>query len=529
MSIFAKTRPIRHLLAAVLLLPLLCACSSGNDDDSDAPEYPADATEKYISLSIVVSTGNESTTRAPLGGENGDGREAGFERENKVTGITLMFYRDRAGINTDEETTIDFIGYFPVSEDSREKAGTQFGDAKKDEVRYSTGPQPIGAGIDFSEKYHVIAVANMNMTAEFRANFSTVKEIRDYPIHSIYSGTSIGIDATNFVMSLEKDLEINFSEITPEKNGGKTVYKVEEPIHIERLAARVDFWMKGATYNTTLNGYEYSVERADGTTSTDKFVLTAVTPFNLSNDDEYLIKRLTGDPASNWSDGKNIIYLADERKTTEETPYNYVIDPHTTSKTANTLPDYMNTDDALDHFLNAESSTYGSKKLLLENLRGSNEKGESPKFSYTEGGATADNIIICYPKENTLWESSPLYYYATGLCIEGYYYKSDGSNPKKLTYYGFLRHQGEKDSESYDIYTGTSLEEVREKLLQNENTLQGDFPMNFGVVRNNIYRISIDKITEKDPPDTPTPDPPTITWRIMVKNWDVFEHKTIFM
>ena len=133
-----------------------------------------------------------------------------------------------------------------------------------------------------------------------------------------------------------------------------------------------------------------------------------------------------------------------------------------------------------------------------------------------------DNLIICYPKENTLPKDAPLYNYATGLCIEGDYYikgwetaaEPDGSNPKveHLVYYGFLRHEGES-TEAYDIYTK---EELDEKMTD----LKSAFPMNFGVVRNNIYRISIGTITEKGP---------KMELQIEVKKWDKFEHKTIFM
>ena len=43
--------------------------------------------------------------------------------------------------------------------------------------------------------------------------------------------------------------------------------------------------------------------------------------------------------------------------------------------------------------------------------------------------------------------------------------------------------------------------------------------MNFGVVRNNIYRISIDRIDEKN----------NMQLNIKVKKWDVFTHEVIYM
>lgn len=526
MSIFSRI--------SLLLLPLLCACSfyeyTPADDSADDPTSSTLPTEKYINLSIVVSSGNEGTTRAnPNGGEEGDGREDGTQRENLVTGITLIFYQDpdNKGLNTtSDDAKIEIIKHYPVSRT------TATNDGERDEAFYSTGEQPIGSDFNLNAKYHVIAVANWDLTQEDEFQVGkTIKGIRDHLTATIYSGSGIGIDAVNFVMSLEKDYTIDFSKIEPEKNGNKLVYNIEKGIHIERLAARVDFWMKGATYNGDRKGYVYNVEGESG----DEFVLTAVTPFNLYSGGEYLFKRITGDASKDWSNGDDVTYLGDERVTTPETPYNYVLDPYTYSKTANTVPSdnnttspgYMMADYALDNFLKTSGSTYESKKQLLAELLSSTMQNESPKSSYTEGSETGDNIIICYPKENTLWTKTPLYYYATGLCIEGYYYKKSTGTSEKLIYYGFLRHQGEQSSGSYSMETGKSLEEVRTKLQNNENILKGSFPMNFGVVRNNIYRISIDKITERG--DKEEPEKPGITWRIMVKNWDVFKHETIFM
>ena len=41
--------------------------------------------------------------------------------------------------------------------------------------------------------------------------------------------------------------------------------------------------------------------------------------------------------------------------------------------------------------------------------------------------------------------------------------------------------------------------------------------MNFGIVRNNIYRVSVDKIKEGN------------TLEIKVKMWDKFTHEVIYM
>lgn len=280
--------------------------------------------------------------------------------------------------------------------------------------------------------------------------------------------------------------------------GNKTTYHFDG-IRIERLAARVDFWTNNATYgekdalahNYRAPGYVYPVwKTTDVSTpnSTDKFVLTAVTPFNLYNAGEYLFKR-TNDAAP---------YLA------EETTTNYVIDPNTASKTTASPTYYNNT---LTYLVGIDETN-----LSLSAATGYFQAANALYVSSTQkakftGDGDKDNFILCYPRENTLSTSSPLYYYATGVAIEGDYYPAgsaaDWTKAKHFIYYGYLRHQGEGTG-PYTIKARTDL----------STTETYTTPMNFSVVRNNLYRISIDKITEKG----------ELELKIMVKKWDTFTH-----
>ncbi len=504
MSIISKLHHIRYMVAASLLLPLVCACSSEDNGDGMAEPQLA-SSNQYINLNIVVSSGSEGTMRGPAGGEEGDGREAGSERENLVTGVTIMLYEDGAGINTAAETTLAFCKYYPVSLVSRETAGTPYA-TKEDEAVYSTGDQPlVSSGLDMSKAYHAIVVANQNMASTF-TTASKVKDVRDYVTTHVYSGSGLGADASHFVMSLETDYTVNFASPSSKTTvGNKTTYHFDN-IRIERLAARVDFWTKTATYgekdalsnNYSAPGYVYPVWKTSDTTtptSTDKFVLTAVTPFNLYNSNEYLFKR-TNDAAP---------YLA------VETTDNYVIDPNTASKTTSSPTYYDNTlsylvgIDETDLTLSAATGYFQATSGLYVST--------TQKAGFT-GDDSKDNFILCYPRENTLSTSSPLYYYATGVAIEGDYYPAgsaaDLTKAKHFIYYGYLRHQGEG--------TGPYTIKMRTDLSTTE-TYPSTTPMNFGVVRNNIYRLSIDKITEKG----------ELELKIMVKKWDTFTHSWIYM
>ena len=502
MSIISKLHHIRYMVAASLLLPLVCACSSEDNGDGMAEPQLA-SSNQYINLSIVVSSGSGGTMRAPIGGEEGDGREAGSERENLVTGVTVMLYEDANGINTSAETTLAFCKYYPVSLVSRETAGTPYA-TKTDEAVYSTGDQPlVGSGLDMSKAYHAIVVANQNMASTF-TTASKVKDVRDYVTTHVYSGSGLGADASHFVMSLETDYTVNFTSPSSKTTvGNKTTYHFDG-IRIERLAARVDFWTNNATYgekdaldhNYRAPGYVYPVWKTTDTTeptSTDRFVLTAVTPFNLYNADEYLFKR-TNDAAP---------YLA------EETATNYVIDPNTAGKTAASPSYYKNT---LTYLVGIDE-TYSSLSAATGYFQAANALyvSSTQKAKFT-GDGDKDNFILCYPSENTLSTSSPLYYYATGVAIEGDYYPAgsaaDLTKAKHFIYYGYLRHQGEG--------TGPYAIKARTDLITTETYTT---PMNFSVVRNNLYRISIDKITEKG----------ELELKIMVKKWDTFTHSWIYM
>ena len=506
MSVNLKLHHLLCMVAAILLLPLVCACSS-DDSDTGMVELQTASPNHYINLQIVVGSGNEGTMRGtPAGGEEGDGREAGSERENLVTGVTLMLYEDAAGINTSAETTIAFIKYYPVSLVSRETAGTSY-NTKTDEAVYTTGDQPLaGTGLDLSKTYHAIVVANQNMASVFSTD-SKVKEVRDYVTTHVYSGSGLGVDASRFVMSLETDYTVNFAAPSSKTTVGNKITYLFDNIRIERLAARVDFWTNNAAYGTKDGadnayrqaGYVYPVWKPTDTsapTSADKFVLTGITPFNIYTDGEYLFKR-TNDTAP---------YLAVESTT------NYVIDPNTAEKTTTSPAYYDNTLAAMVALETSDETLSGATGYY--NAASSLYASTTQKASFI-GDLSKDNFIIAYPKENTLSTSSPLYYYATGVAIEGDYYPNgsaaDMTKVKHFVYYGYLRHQGEGDATIHKMFSKDELSE--------DATYPSSTPMNFGVVRNNIYRISIDRIDEKN----------NMQLNIKVKKWDTFTHDVIYM
>ena len=488
MSVLKKTYQLLSLAASfVLLSVVLSACSLVVD--GEYPDVPSDDATKYINLTLYVNSDGTSVTRSPLGGENGDSREAGFLRENQVSGITLILYKG-TGIN-DPQAKVDFVKYFTVTEDNlegRDAQGTTYNydaaETYRSEARYTTGDQKVANDeLDFKGIYHVLIVANQNVSTACQKG-TLISSIRDLCISNAYATATPTQPwtAQQFVMTSERDATIDFSSISPvQKEGVKNglLYRVLQPMLIERMSARIDYYTSGATFDETLGGYKYNVGSLG-----DVFVVTKVTPFNLYNEQEYIFKRVQ----DSWSAAQPVTtWLGDESTT------NYVIDPNTANKDNNNTFSYLSpiAETLSTDYAQTMSSLNADQKYKINNK---------------------DNIIIAYPKENTLMPSSYLMNYATGIAFEGNYYSAGSTTPVKRVYYHYLRHQGESASGSYHASQWSGLSDTESS--------SSSVSMNFGIVRNNIYRVSIEGIDAQEG---------TIMIKIEEKHWRHVDNPTIYI
>ena len=523
MSLLRKLHLLKSLLAVILAAPLLMSCYNY---DKDEVEMMTDDGEKYINLTIAVSADNQARTRAPLGGENGDGREAGFQRENLVSGITLILYEDATGINTTANPALAFVKYYPTTLIGRDTEGSPqtgtthiSGDDKSDldEAYYTTGDQLVPKGtLAFGKEYHAIVVANRDLTSSLPVSphLNDVKNLV-YGADDLYDGDygKMAYSCRNFMMSSEYDFTFDLTTPTATEPN-KAFYRPTDsnPIRIERLAARIDFWAAGATYQETgiynnRYGYVYNVEG-----SSDKFVVVSITPFNLYSKGttyggEKLLKQL------------NTGYLLDETAAT------YVLDPSTAVKTTTNVTlfgtdgTYLNPLSQIYTDLNAstpKAMSAAGTPAYYQTVKAMHDKiGSQGGFEATTG----DNVIVAYPMENTLpaeaTPSTPLYTYATGVAIEGDYYMGGDLTKAPMgtrVYIGYLMHQS-----GTTTYTPFKFDDA-----DLQTAVPSSMPMHYGVVRNNIYRISIERITEEN-------HNPNINLNIKVKKWDMFTHEVIYM
>ena len=149
MSIVSKSIQILRMAAAFLLLPLLASSCQWVTDDYD-DETAGSSDTNYIKLTLHVRASAAVTRANPTGGEDGDGREKGIEtRENKVDGVTVIFYQNAAGINASAAsaaaTPIDFVAYYETKAD-----GNAY-DRYSGELCYTTDEQELDASLDITE------------------------------------------------------------------------------------------------------------------------------------------------------------------------------------------------------------------------------------------------------------------------------------------------------------------------------------------------------------------------------------------
>lgn len=446
---------------------LFAACGIFESDDAGC-ESGVDDSRAYMQVRVKVDA--TARSRAPQGGENGDGREAGVYHENDIHDVTLLLYTtnpDDVGINAaDGQATLPHALYFPsVGERKTAEDGSAY---------YETAPREMATPLDITKRYHVIVIANAGDLTQ-KLSGKSLPQIRDYLVTQAWREATIISEYYNFVMSSERDDVLSFD--SPAQTGTGTrqsPYLVET--HIERLAARLDFDTSGGMANS--EGYIYDVyDDVSGGQPIGKFVLQQVMPFNQMVYGSTLIKRVaTNNPV-------HITYLGEETEKGGGAT-NYVLDAlYETEKNSSHYRNYVAVSSELD----------GVEIPALWNVSEKSKVGSNTYY------------ILDYTLENTTLNNATDF--ATGLLFRGTYYTNaewgDGSQPTggtAKTYPYYIRHSDPRGN-------GTTAD-----------------PMHYGIVRNNIYRVKISRVLEE-----PTTSDISLDITINVRKWALYEHSEIVM
>lgn len=347
--------------------------SCASDTTSDLP-LPSKDMKTYLQVKVTVEgSGDTRASRAtagPHGGEGGDDREPGINKENDVNSLTVLLYKsdkDKKDLS-EADATIDYVYTFT----NLNKVTTSSGS----DATYTTVPREIDASI-VGKNYHVIVIANADdMTSRCKGKIS---EVRDLQMSKVCTRDADITNFSNFIMSSKTDAMIDFT-----KEGSETDPYVVN-VDIERLAARIDI-IPNATYVDTDKGYYYNV--MDGTNVVGGFKLESVTPTKVMTKGEYLIKRVSSDKTV-----PSVTYFGLETKDADNKATNYVVCPWTKDRTGLTLAE-----------AEGPASLYNVKKTTV---------GEA-------------SYILDYVMENTTTNNAEDY--STGLIFKGKYYESSEWN-----------------------------------------------------------------------------------------------------
>lgn len=412
--------------------------SCASDTTSDLP-LPSKDMKAYLQVKVTVEgSGDTRASRAdkePDGGEDGNGREPGINKENEVNSLTVLLYQSSKNDLSEDEATIGYVYTFTALTASTPSSGGN--------VTYSTGPREIDPVI-VGKDYHVLVIANAgDMTS--RCIGKKISKIRDMQMDKVCTRNDDIANFTDFVMSSKKDAKIDFSGKSGSGTGTESDPYVVN-VDIERLAARIDI-IPNATYDGTGKGYYYNV--MDGTNVIGGFKLESVTPTKVMTSGEYLIKRVSSNAAVSA-----VTYFGLEAKDAGNKATNYVVCPWTKDRTGLTLS-------------NAEGPT------SLYNVK------KTTSTSTTVGEAS---YILDYVMENTTTDNAEAN--STGLIFKGKYYEETewdkATTRPKASAIG-------TDKE----YTYT----LRHSDPSGSGTIAD--PMHFGVVRNNIYQVMVDGVEGK--------------------------------
>lgn len=527
------------LWAMALLVGICLTACTDYRDDVDTYVYDG---KTYLKIKFSMST----TTRAanPQGGENGDGREVGNANENAVKNVSLFIFRNSFGFDADPGTTFLYKRYFDNTYADWTTDGTET------TITFEVD------GYEPADGDRVIVVANAgNLTS-----IGTLGLLRNHTTYSAWhNGASIS-DNDFFVMSSAYNNGVDGIVHVTGHTGAKSDPYISA-LDIQRTAARIDFmYHTSDNYSSsTPDELFYNVMNSTGTDRVATVHLENIIPVNLMQESSYLIRRVTSsaDVASAVNHG------AKETVDGSGIPNRYVIEPHTSIKQGSVVDSKLN-------------DWYGTTcaKTVFTNPTGYLTK---TNIAYYNAGMTqtVDELLyfnkamtLAYTNENTQSKEKHSPDFMTGLLLKTVYkpktvYRAYDAGTKTLTeetgytkgttFYRYTPTKAsmvEEDSKYFTSSTAATayktahpedLAEIVEYVngvcyynlwLRHANVDSNPhttFPMEYGIVRNNIYRVGVEKFTG---PGTPTPSyegPEHVRLRIFVRPWNRRVHPEILL
>lgn len=496
-----KQPRLTYLFLTFLLALLSASCKK---DSLPAPVAEEEESGSGVYVSVVVNTEGGNMSRAigsPKPGEEGDGKQPGVEEENEVHDLTL-FFLDKT---LNGATEICASAYF----DEKDITPTASGSI----TRYTV--QREIEGLFVGNKYHVVAIVNAgNLTNVI----TDIDGLKNHQFREVIDDTH-GSERW-FLMASEKDSE----EIEIRANNSQ-YNPTWVNVYVERMTARVDcawkdsYEIKGE--NMPSEGEEQSPREKDVV----KILGAALVNRYRSN--TYAFKRVTdGTDLDNYT----IDYLGDEKTNNDDNKAsNYVLDPKTiggknSSDYTHYYTEYVDWDvdnDFRNPTINGNVTSNGDRTYYLLDYTRENINTES-RLSEEEGVeryATGIMFKAQY-KPAGFTEGVTFYVYPKGGYGERTIY-TEAELKKDFPVFDDLDKELWADSfPALEIYTDGVCYYIYWIRHADDGNTSDISPMEYAIVRNNIYQLYVNSISALGNPDPDSHiEEVTSDIHVNVKDW----------
>lgn len=464
-------------LAAITMAMGLFSCSNDEGLDNTTPggQGILGNAETYATIRIAMPGGADAMGRAltkTTDPENGNGTEQGSENENNFYDITLYIFDGHNANSTCK-------GVLTIGKDKFDKQQ----DEEKNIV-YQTS-RPIKVGIEGSEM-KVYAVMNGSVSgANAGINLETFLE------KTVKTDVVFNENKDKFLMTSRTPGELSIIE---ENNKENNPAKLE--VSVERTAAKITYKAENTTQGQE-NQYEVKKEGTSDVAAT--VTLTDYKLVNLRND-AYFFRKVAG------SDGK--WKEAADFGNGKQTGSNFVIDPYFTEKTV-----------AAAKGENFVTEWFGPDQEYAENT---NIYSTLPK--------NGSHTTLGYCMENTTTQDAQLNGYSTGIIFQAtyapkevYVLNQEKNNFEATSYTNgetFYSYANVLYKSKQDIAKFYGIDENSELIKKyngdgskgatcyykywirhmNNNNNEDMGIMEFAIVRNNVYKLSVSKVNDLGDP-----------------------------
>lgn len=515
-----KARSFILYITAALFMLIAAACSS----ETDEPVLPVEKGESYLKVTLVMP----QVSRAEIHPD-----EPALESEDAVTDMTVFFFNDMRGIDGDPATpffkTVYVSGGF-----------TRVGNTLNVDVS-------LGREYDYSAGDRIAVAVNMgDLTA-----FTTLGDLQGYKPVETWHATTVGSPSgcSRFTMASAFDNEGKLYPDLSVSGAEDGITRYAASVSVERTAARIDLEYDAAQEKTSYIEY-VSTTGGDNGKIDGRVRLYGLSPVNAMQHPSYALKRTSAGLSDDYSCFGQWHYAAG-MPVEGSRPSAYIIEPRTAAKTAaaNVPSDWYGATSS--EMMSQSSWTSG---LNIETLL------QDGKIKITVDGRRS--LVISYTNENTQHYTAHSKKWLTGVMLRAVYVPetvyADGNATEKADYepgQTFWRYRtGDKvagdeqvlyfiSNEAAQAYAAAHPSVFAEitsypsgrcfyhawlRHIVEEPVPDEVFPMEYGIVRNHIYRISFNFHNVGSP--TPDIDEPQNTEAVIfVRSWNVFRHEQIII